>query len=110
MISLDTLVITSVQKNDIPRVDGHFEYNGLKIYVCFRPCLIEFLDVLVQNFELILWTTAATEYSLKLASIIDSKPHKYFSHLLDISHCQFSEDKVLNVKNLEVLLSNRRID
>ncbi len=39
----DCLVKTSIFKQDLPRVDGHFTYNNLSIYLCYRPHLFQFL-------------------------------------------------------------------
>ena len=44
VIALDDCVLkTSLFKEEFPRVDGSFDYQKLKIYVCFRKDLEHFL-------------------------------------------------------------------
>lgn len=106
----DCLLKTSMYKEEMPRVDGSFQkFNNLKIFVCFRPYLISFLQNLQKYFEIILWSSSQTEFTKEIISILDPYPHEYFSYILDITHCQKSKDESLHIKNLDILLKNRSL-
>lgn len=97
-------------KDDLPRQDGCFSYNNLQIYICFRPYLKETLDLLNKIFEVIIWSTNQPDYTNAILNILDPSPRHYFAHVLDLSHCQKSENGSLSVKNLEVLTFNRKLE
>ena len=52
------LLYTNIFKDQMQKVDGSFNFNGLVLYVCFRPFLREFLLTLREHFELIVWTSS----------------------------------------------------
>lgn len=54
----DCLLKTSIFKQELPRTDGHFKFQKLEVYVCFRNHLAEFLQELKKHFELIIWTSS----------------------------------------------------
>ena len=54
----DCLLKTSIFKEELPRIDGEFIYNKMNIFVCFRPGLMAFLNLLKIHFELILWSSS----------------------------------------------------
>jgi len=74
VLSLDgCLIQTSIFKDEMPRVDGTFKFNSLKVNVCFRPFLKEFILELQSYFELIIWTSSQSEYSQGLIKILEEK-------------------------------------
>lgn len=66
--------------------------------------------MLKPHFELIVWSSSQNDYTEKLMQILDPDIKKTFSHVLDLSHCQRSEDDTLYIKNIEVLMENRLKD
>lgn len=67
IIGLDGFLMkTSVFPKEIPRVDAHFSFNKITVYVCFRPHYREFIEECRKHFELILWSSSPPEYSEKL--------------------------------------------
>ncbi|CDW86447.1 nli interacting factor-like phosphatase family protein [Stylonychia lemnae] len=107
----DCLLKTSIFKEDLPRIDGEFVYNGLNIFVCYRPYMNELLASLKQSFELILWSSSQPDYTEKLLQILDPpSDDRKFVHHLDLSHCQRSDDDTIMIKNIDILLENRSKD
>lgn len=59
-----------------------------------------------------LWSSSQEDYTEKLVNLIDplrltNEKKRFFSHYLDLSHCQRSEDDSFYIKNIDVLLENR---
>jgi TFIIF-interacting CTD phosphatase-like protein len=52
----------------------------------------QMLSILSKDFELIIWSSSQSEYTNKVASIIDETPRKLISEVLDVTNCEFSED------------------
>ncbi len=60
------------------------------------------------HYELILWSSSQEDFTLKIAELINQSPsNNYFTHILNISHCQKSSDRQLYVKNLDLLEGGR---
>ena len=68
------------------------------------------LQDLKHHYEVIIWSSNLADYTKAIIDIIDPQPRKIFSHVLDISNSQKSEDQSINVKPLEVLSTNRKIE
>jgi hypothetical protein len=59
------------------------------------------------HYELILWSSSQEEFTVRIAELINEPSNKYFSHVMNISHCQKSADGQLYVKNLDLLEGGR---
>mmetsp|Transcript_5347 Transcript_5347/g.4056 ORF Transcript_5347/g.4056 Transcript_5347/m.4056 type:complete len:80 (+) Transcript_5347:436-675(+) len=77
--------------------------NGKMVYINLRPGVRTFIQRLAEYFELIIWSSYQNEYTTKLLEIIDPE-QKYFSHVLNKSHCQKSVDGTIFLKRVDVLL------
>lgn len=93
ILSLDDCILkTSSYLEDLPRKDGSFKYKinerELKIYVCYRSHLQEFLEKLSQRFELIIWSSNNPEYTKQIMNLMEASfKRSFFAHTLDASHC-----------------------
>jgi TFIIF-interacting CTD phosphatase-like protein len=83
-LALDgSLLKTSIYKDELPRVDGFFIYSKLKIYVCFRKRMIEFLRALQEKFEIIAWQSSQKDYAQSIIELIEAQGIN-FSYSLSI--------------------------
>lgn len=86
IISLDECVLkTSIFKEEFPRVDCMFNYQKLKIFVCFRNFLKEFLESLQKHFEIIAWTSSQSDYTELLVDTIQNTLDFRFDYILSVS-------------------------
>lgn len=88
----------------MPFVNGYFNLDNLKLYVCFRPYLKEFLLGCKKYFEVIVWTSSQQNYSYQLLNMIDQTLGIKFDHCLSLGDQMCSEDKHFYVKNIEILI------
>lgn len=59
----DCLLKTSIFKEELPHVDATFKFKTLKVHVCFRKYLKEFIHEVKKYYEVIAWTSSQLEYS-----------------------------------------------
>jgi phenolic acid decarboxylase len=73
ILALDGCILkTSIFKDELPRIDGVFYYQKLKILVCFRNDFLAFLNHVKKNYEIIAWQSSQLDYSEKIINIIES--------------------------------------
>jgi hypothetical protein len=59
ILALDNCILkTSIFKDELPRIDGLFYYQKLKILVCFRNDFLAFLRKMSKNYEIIAWQSS----------------------------------------------------
>ena len=59
VLPLDNCLLkTSIFKDELPRIDGLFTYQKLKILVCFRNFTSLFLRNLQKEYEIIAWQSS----------------------------------------------------
>lgn len=61
---------TSIFKEELPRVDSSFKFKKLKVFVCFRNGLKEFLFEAQKYYEVVAWTSSQAQYSQMLIQTI----------------------------------------
>ena len=82
----ECILKTSIFKDEFPRVDGYFDYQKLKIYVCFRKDLHMFLTEASKVFEIIVWTSSTEEYSNLIVDLIEKSLSFKFDYVLSLSN------------------------
>jgi hypothetical protein len=62
------------------------KYGGfIKAYLSFRPYLFEMLDILLDKFELILYTCGTASYASAFCESVEKVGgKKYFDHVLSL--------------------------
>jgi hypothetical protein len=64
ILALDNCILkTSIFKDELPRIDGLFYYQKLKILVCFRNDFLAFLRRMQPHYEIIAWQSSQPDYS-----------------------------------------------
>jgi Dullard-like phosphatase family protein len=79
-----------------------------KVYLSFRPHLFDMLNELSKYFEIILYTCGTAAYAAAFTDCVQKK-RPYFYHVLSISHCLFSPDNELYIKDLKILEEGRSL-
>jgi TFIIF-interacting CTD phosphatase-like protein len=59
----ENMLKTSLYKEELPKVDGMFKYQNLKIFMCFRKGFAELIEHCSKLFEIIVWTSSNRDYS-----------------------------------------------
>ena len=54
----DCFLKTSIFPEELPHVDATFTFNKLKVHVCFRNYLKEFINEVKKYYEVIAWTSS----------------------------------------------------
>jgi TFIIF-interacting CTD phosphatase-like protein len=87
------------------------KFGGMgKAFLSFRPYLFEMLDKLKEHFELILYTCGTASYASAFAESVEKHGNKrYFDHVLCLSHCLFSMENELYIKDLKILEEGRKL-
>ncbi len=108
----ETLVYASTNSKELKTYDEtifikmtHFG-GSAKALLSFRPYMHEMLDELSKDFELILYTCGTASYAACFAEAVQKK-RKYFHHVLCISHCLYSIENELFIKDLKILEEGR---
>ena len=104
-----SMLKTSIFAEELPRVDGTFIYQKLKIHVCFRKFFREMISQLKEKFELIAWQSSQKDYAQHIVAMVESQFDMKFSHSLSIEDQNVSEDFTFYLKNLDILLKEREI-
>ena len=111
VLALDNCILkTSIFKDELPRIDGLFFYQKLKILVCFRNDFKAFLKTMQKYYEIIAWQSSQLDYSEQIINLIESALHFKFDHKLSLVEQNASEDNSYYVKNIDILtgpLGNR---
>ena len=76
----------------------------MKVYVCFRRYLNEFLNEAQKNFEIILWSSSQADYSALLIDLVESTLNFKFDYVFTLADQTQSEEKDLYVKDIGILL------
>ena len=76
------------------------------MYLKFRPYLFEFLELMSEKFELVVFCSGSEMYC---ASVLDDIEHcrKYFSYRIYNDHVLF-ENSQYSIKDYDILFSNGR--
>lgn len=77
------------------------------MYVKLRPYLEEFLEDMLRDYELVVYTSAEQEYADEVLDFIETK-RQYFAHRLYYPQCIVREEHYA-FKDLELLCYNRSI-
>ncbi len=81
-----------------------------KAYLSYRPYLFEMLNILKENFEVILYTCGTGHYAAAFAEAVEKKGGKrYFDHVLCLSHCLYSMENEIYIKDLKILEEGRSL-
>ncbi len=80
-----------------------------KAFLSFRPYLHEMLDILCEDFELILYTCGTASYAACFAKAVQKKK-KYFDHVLSLGHCLYSGENDFYIKDLKILEQGRSLN
>ena len=67
------------------------------------------LDELSKDFELILYTCGTASYAQCFADAVQKKK-KYFNHVLCLSHCLYSAENDMFIKDLKILEEGRSLN
>ena len=76
---------TSLFKDEFPRINGSFEFKKMKVYICFRNFLKEFLFEAQKYFEIIVWSSSQADYSESLINIIQDKLDFKFDYIFTLA-------------------------
>lgn len=66
------------------------------------------LEELSKHFELILYTCGTATYAQCIAETVQKK-QKYFDHVLCLSHCLYSMENEMFIKDLKILEEGRNL-
>jgi len=69
----------------MPRIDGQFKFGKLKVNICFRQFLKEFLYEVQKYFEVVLWTSSQADYSQGLIEEVETKLEFKFDQCLTLA-------------------------
>lgn len=85
----ETLVHSSFKPPENPDIVLPVEIDGSinHVYVLVRPGTLEFLEVLSNYYELVIFTASMQKYAEPLMQILDQG--NWCSHLLFRDHCTF---------------------
>ena len=104
ILALDNCILkTSIFKDELPRIDGLFYYQKLKILVCFRNDFLAFLRKMQKDYEVIAWQSSQHDYSEQIINIIENTLDFKFDYKLSLSEQNASEDNSYYVKNIDIL-------
>lgn len=68
------------------------------------------LDLLRTDFELILYTCGTASYAAAFAEAVEKNGNKrYFDHILCLSHCLYSMENEIYIKDLKILEEGRNL-
>eukprot|EP00347_Sterkiella_histriomuscorum_P003489 403364102 len=110
----ETLVLATCKEKDLKAVDDQIfikmtRFGGsCKAYLNFRPYLFDMLDELSKDFELILYTCGTASYAQVFAESVQRK-RKYFNHVLSLTHCLYSMENDMFIKDLKILEEGRSL-
>jgi Dullard-like phosphatase family protein len=86
-------------------ISVNYKNKNQKVWILERPGLSEFLDLMSQHFELVLFTAGIRQYGIKVMKKID--PKMKISYFLDRRFCTFlgrnSKNQELYTKNISIL-------
>ena len=75
----------------------------LKIYICFRKFLNEFLKEAQKYFEIIVWSSSKPDYAKGILDVLESRLDFKFDYCLSLADQVCSEEKDFYVKSIEIL-------
>ncbi|CDW88199.1 nli interacting factor-like phosphatase family protein [Stylonychia lemnae] len=110
----ETLVLATTNPKELKSIDDQIfikmtRFGGsARAYLSFRPYLHDMLDELSKDFELILYTCGTASYAQVFAEAVQKK-RKYFNHILSLTHCLYSMENEMFIKDLKILEEGRSL-
>ncbi|CDW85606.1 nli interacting factor-like phosphatase family protein [Stylonychia lemnae] len=112
----ETLVYATQNRSELKKLDEIIfikttKFGGMvKAYLSYRPFLFEMLNILVEDFELILYTCGTGSYASSFAESVERNGgRRYFDHILCIQHCLYSMENEIYIKDLKILEEGRNM-